>query len=106
MNSLIGKTIRWTFVDGPVAGWTFEHSFNEDGSVTWRIVDGQHKGATRREKSYAAVKVNETTWVISYLGASGNTLTVVLNFDDHRVVGFGSNDTSWYPLNGSFEPLN
>jgi len=66
MNSLAGKTIRWTFVDGPVASSTFEYSFNEDGSVTWRIVEGEHKGYTAREKSYAAVRVNERTWAISY----------------------------------------
>ena len=79
MTWLTGKTIRWTFVDGPTAGATFEHSFNDDGSVTWRALDGQWKGATAREKSYVAVKVNEKTWVISYLAASGHTLTVVLN---------------------------
>src|SRR5215510_3360084 len=70
MNTLTGKTIRWTFADGPVAGVTFEHVLHEDGSVTWRYVGGEHKGATAREKSYAAVKVNDKTWVISYLAAS------------------------------------
>jgi phenolic acid decarboxylase len=106
MNWLAGKTIRWIFVDGPIPGTTFEHSFNEDGSVTWRIADGPHKGATVREKSYAAVKVTERIWAISYLAASGHTLTVVLNLDDHRVVGFGSNDTSWSLSHGTFELLN
>jgi hypothetical protein len=42
MNSLSGKSIRWTFADGPMAGTTFEHLFDDDGSVTWRIVDGPH----------------------------------------------------------------
>jgi hypothetical protein len=51
------------------------------------------------------VKVNEGTWAISYLSASGHTLTVVLNLDDHRAIGFGSDDKSWYPLTGSFELL-
>ncbi len=105
MDSLAGKTIRWSFVDGPVPGVTFEHAFGEDGSVTWRIMDGEHKGASRREQPYAAVKVNERTWAISYLSASGHTLTVVLNLDDHRAIGFGSDDKSWYPLTGSFELL-
>jgi MoaF N-terminal domain len=103
MNSLTGKTIRWTFADGPVAGVTFEHVLHEDGSVTWGYVGGEHKGATAREKSYAAVKVNDKTWVISYLAASGHTLTVVLDFDDHRAIGFASNDKSWYEQHGTFE---
>jgi len=105
MNSLTGKTIRWTFVDGPVAGTTFEHVFSDDGSVTWRILDGPHQGATAREKSYAAVKVNERTWAVSYLGASGHTLTVVLNVDDRRAIGFASSEKSWYTFNGTFEVL-
>ena len=33
IDSLIGKTVRWTFADGPVAGKTYEHTFNADGSV-------------------------------------------------------------------------
>src|SRR5690242_17614439 len=61
MVSLTGKTIRWRFVDDPAVGTTYEHSFDEDGSVTWRIVEGPHKGSSRREKSVAAVKVNERT---------------------------------------------
>ena len=103
MSSLTGKTIRWTFADGPVAGVTFEHVLHEDGSLTWRYVGGEHKGATAREKSYAAVKVNDKTWVISYLASSVHTLTVVLDFDDHRVIGFASNDKSWYEQHGTFE---
>jgi phenolic acid decarboxylase len=106
MDSLTGKTIRWRFVDDPTAGTTYEHSFNADGTVTWRIVDGQYKGATAKEKSYGAVRINDRTWAISYLGASGHTLTVVLNLDNGRMVGFASNEKSWYSLNGTFEVMN
>jgi len=106
MDSLTGKTIRWSFGDGPVAGTTFEHVFDEDGSVMWRIVEGEHQGATARERPCAAVSVNETTWVVSYLGSSGHTLTVVLNLDDHRAVGFASNDKSWSSFRGTFALVN
>jgi hypothetical protein len=103
MISLAGKTIRWRFADGPVAGMTFEHVFHEDGSVTWRYVDGAQKGATAREKSYVAVKVNEKTWAVSYLAASGHTLTVVLSLDDGRAYGFASDAKSWHSFTGTFE---
>jgi hypothetical protein len=103
MNSLTGKTIRWRFDDGPVAGTTFEHVFNDDGSVTWRYVEGEHKGATAREESYAAVKVNERTWAVSYLAASGHTLTVVLDIADGRAFGFASDEKSWHSFHGTFE---
>jgi hypothetical protein len=102
MESLAGKTIRWTFDDGPVAGTAFEHRFASDGSVTWTIADGPNKGASRREKSYAAMKIHDKTLVISYLAASGHTLTVVLNLDSSRMVGFASGDTEWTMMTGTY----
>ena len=106
MNSLTGKRIRWKFVDDPMGDTTYEHSFNEDGSITWRIIEGKYAGATATEKSYAAVKVNDKTWVVSYLAASGHTLTVVLNKDDGKAIGFGPNDKSWTPLTGTLNFVN
>ena len=103
MDSLTGRTIEWTCDDGPMAGVKIEHTFDADGSVTWRIADGPDKGASRKEKSYGAVKVNDKTWVLSYLAASGHTLTVVLNLEDRRVIAFGSNDISWELMHGRFE---
>jgi hypothetical protein len=106
MTSLSGKTIRWTFVDGPTAGATFEHTLNPDGSIVWRAVDGAFQGASRREKLYGAVKISEETWAVSYLAESGHTLTVVLNFADHRAVGFASNDKTWHQLSGTFDVVD
>ena len=106
LTSLTGRKIRWTFVDGPMPGTIFEHLFNENGSVTWLITEGQHKGATATEKSYAGVRVNDQTWAVSYLAASGHTLTVVLNLADGQAIGFASNDKSWQPLHGTFEIVN
>jgi hypothetical protein len=103
MESLTGRTIRWRFDDGPVAGITFEHVFHEDGGVTWRYVDGDDKGASAREKSYTAVKVNARTWVVSYLAASGHTLTTVLDTEDGRAFGFASDEKSSHSFRGTFE---
>ncbi|HEX9164037.1 MAG TPA: hypothetical protein VF980_20205 [Thermoanaerobaculia bacterium] len=97
------KLIRWTFADGPMAGTHFEHSFDDDGSVTWTILDGPYKGASKREKSCSVVSVNEKTAAISYLAASGHTLTVVLSLADGRAVGFASNEKEWQVTSGTFE---
>lgn len=102
MELLTGKTIRWTLDDGPMPGVTFSHEFDAEGGVTWHIVDGPQKGASRREQSYGAFKVNEKTLVVSYLAASGHTLTVALSLDDGRAFAFASNDTSWVPMHGRF----
>jgi hypothetical protein len=37
------------------------------------------------------------------LAGSGFTLTVVLNFRDHRVVGFASGAKEWFPVRGTLE---
>ena len=100
---LAGKTIRWTFADGPMPGMLIEHTFDADGGVTWRFVDGPHKGASGREKSYAAAQVNDKTIALSYLAASGHTLTVILSLPDGKMFCFGSSQNDWQPLRGTFE---
>lgn len=103
MESLRGMTVRWTFTDGPVAGTLFEHTFHDDGSVVWRVLDGQGKGASAQEKRYAAMQVTGDVHIVSYLAASGHTLTVVLNLATGRIFGFASNNAEWHPLSGTFE---
>ncbi len=103
MDSLRGKTVRYTFTDGPMAGALVEHTFHGDGSVTWHILEGQGKGVSVQEKHYASMQVAENVHTVSYLAASGHTLTVVLNLATGRMFGFGSNNTEWHPVTGTFE---
>ena len=103
MDSLRGKTLRWTFTDGPVAGTLFEHTFHDDGSVVWRVLEGRGKGASAEVKRYATTPVSDDVHAVSYLAASGHTLTVVLNLATGRMSGFASNNTDWHPLTGTFE---
>ena len=103
IDSLAGKTIRWTFSDGTTAGITFEHEFYPDGSVEWRALSGAYKGASRHEKHYGATRIADNVWVVSYLAESGHTLTVALNFANHQAVGFGSSDKKWEQAHGTFE---
>ena len=105
MDSLRGKTLRWTFTDGPGAGTVYEHTCHEDGSVVWRVVEGPGKGHSAQEKRYAAMQVSEHVQALSYLAISGYTLTVALNHETGRVIGFASNDKEWYPLTGTFEAV-
>lgn len=102
-DRIAGATIRYTWTQGPVAGVTHEHVFGRDGTVVWRVLDGPQKGKEATEKQYAAVKVADDIYAISYLAASGNTLTVILNFRDTSLVGFASDARSWYALRGAFQ---
>ncbi len=39
-DPITGRTVRWSYVDGPVAGKHFEHVFAADGTERFREVDG------------------------------------------------------------------
>jgi hypothetical protein len=102
-NAIQGKLIRWTFNDGPMARKTFEHTFNSDGSVTWCAVDAGKKGNPSVAKHSKVASVGEDVYAVSYLGASGYTLTVVLDFRTHLLVAFASNEESLTLQKGTFE---
>lgn len=101
MDSLRGATLRWTFVEPPVAGMKFEHTFREDGTLIWRVVEGPGAGASGEERRYATMKIANGVHVVSYLAKSGHTLSVVVDFTTGRVVGFGSDNKEWHPLTGT-----
>ncbi len=116
-DPLRGKTIRWTYDDGPMAGKTFEHTFASDGTVTWREAgadekspnppsDGKQKTgkpATRAKAKYEVATINDDVCAVSYLSESGFTLTSVLDFDSGTVVSFASNEKELIPQHGMFE---
>jgi len=105
-NDIGGKTIRWIWTEGPTKGKTHEHVFNEDGTVTWRAIDGNQDSPPSKPAKYAAFKVKDDVQVVSYLAESGYTLTVIMNYDDSSIVGFASGANEWYPVKGTFQVVN
>lgn len=101
-----GTTMRWTWTAGPTAGTTHEHVFNEDGSMTWQVLNGPKSGKSGREKEYAAEMVSDDVGVVSYLAESGYTITMALNFDNVGMVGFASNAKEWMPVKATFEVVD
>ena len=105
-----GKTIRWSYEDGPTKGQSFEHEFFADGTVTYRMLDqkkpssdGDTKQAERPK--YEVAKVTTDVGSVSYLAPSGWTLTTVLDFDEGTMVSFASNEKQLFVQRGSFEVL-
>jgi hypothetical protein len=112
-----GKTIRWTYDDGPMAGKSFEHTFGDDGVVTWRDAGNADKGtkppingkqktgkpATEARAKYEVAAINDDVCAVSYLSESGFTLTSVLDFASGTVVSFASNEKELVPQRGMFE---
>src|SRR5687767_12056250 len=101
VDSLRGTTIRWAFAEPPVAGIKFEHTFREDGTLVWRVLEGPGQGASGEEKRYATMKIADGVHAVSYLAASGHTLSVVVDFNTGRVVGFASDNKEWHALTGT-----
>ena len=104
-GALLGRTIRWRFADGPVAGQTFEHTFQDDGSVVWRSVDGKEPTKLHHEKFGAVSPISDDVAIVSYVSASGYTLTVALNLALGQMVGFASGHDTWMQQRGTFELL-
>jgi hypothetical protein len=98
-----GKTIQFRWTEGPTKGMTHEHSFHPDGTVEWHDAGkpSQQKQSAERA-TYAAVAVADGAYLVSYLAASGYTLTVVLNFNDQQLIGVASSAKEWFPLRGTF----
>src|SRR5262245_44767573 len=106
MNSedpIIGEAIRWTFSDGPLEGRTFEHTFHHDGTVEFRTVAGDKKGKLTRAKDSEVAQVGDDVYAVSYLGPSGHTLSVVLDFRTGQLVAFASNEKELTMQRGTFE---
>src|SRR6185436_4449495 len=66
-NPIHGKTIRWTFSDGPMAKKTFEHTFEKDGTVTFREITGGTEGKPSRAEKSEIATVGEDVYAVSYL---------------------------------------
>lgn len=110
-DAIRGKTMRWIWTEGPTGGESYEHRFSEDGTVTWRNAKPEAGGPTEaradgkggESATYAANRLSDEMFLVSYRAPSGYTLTVAVDFRDRRLVGFASNSEQWFPVQGTFE---
>jgi hypothetical protein len=103
-----GRTLRWTFEDGPMAGKTIEHTFHQDGTVSWRSVgENERSGGESMAESgvrYQYARINDSVYAVSYLGKSGYALTTILDLAAGTIVSFASNEKELVLQRGTFEP--
>ena len=88
---LKGKTIRWSYSDGPMKGKHFEHHFTEDGMVTWKEA-GDEKPSPDSQAKYRSERISDDVYAVSYLSGHGWTLTTVVDERSHAIVSFASNE--------------
>ena len=108
-----GKRIRMTWTAGPTQGSTHEHMFHEDGTVEWYDAgsgkapsDGQKNRSATERPQYAALRVADNIYLVSYLASSGFALTVALHFGEKKIVGFATSSKDWFPIEGTFQVVN
>jgi hypothetical protein len=97
-----GKTVRWTYDDGPMKGKGFEHHFGNDGTVTWKEA-GDAKPSADSTAKYQFAPINDDVYVVSYLSGSGFTLTTVVDAKTGRIVSFASNEKELIVQHGSLD---
>jgi hypothetical protein len=103
-----GKTVLFTFDDGPMAKKTFAHVFSDNGTVEFSVVGADASSPTKEPKKtpetkYEAAPVGAQVLAVSYLSPSGYTLTTLLDFETRRLVAFSSNEKMLAMQHGTFE---
>jgi hypothetical protein len=92
---------------------TYEHVFDAGGTVKFYEVSHDAKRASahvheqepgKTPDTYQTAQVTGDVWAVSYLSAAGGfTLTVILDFETHKLVAFSSNEKKLDMQHGTFE---
>lgn len=93
-----GQSIVFTFADGPMAKKSVEHTIDEEGQVSFKMGEKSTKA-----KKCEVAKIGDDVHAISYLGDSGYTLTVILDFSTNKLTAFSSNEKELGVQHGTFE---
>ena len=101
-DPLSGKTLRWTYSDGPMKGKVFEHRFATDGTVSWKEA-GDAKPSADSSATYQHARINDDVKAFSYLAKSGFTLTTVIDEKSGSIVSFASNEKDLMIQHGTLE---
>jgi hypothetical protein len=104
-NPITGHSLRFKFADGPMAGKSFDHTFNRNGQLTFREVGGDPNAKPGSVDQYHVASFGNDVHALSYLSAHGYTLTVVMDYRTLKLVAFASNESSVTMQHGSFELL-
>jgi hypothetical protein len=104
-NPITGYSLRFKFIDGPVAGKSFDHIFSRNGHVRFTEVGGDPDAKPGVAQQYEVASLSGDTHAVAYLAASGYTLTTILDFKTLKLVAFASNEKSVTMQQGTFELL-
>ena len=86
-----GKTLRWSYDTGVMAGRTFATASSNSASAD---------DSTAR---YMIERLNDSVYVVSYLSKSGYTLTTVIDEKTGAIVSVASNEKQLSTFRGSVD---
>lgn len=102
-DPLRGRTLEWSYEDGPTKGTRFEHTFHDDGTVSYRMVgDAKSEGAGAERPKYEVATLGHGVCTVAYLAPSGWTLTTVLDMRSGKIVSVASNEKQLVMQHGTF----
>ena len=104
-NPITGQSLRFRFIDGPVAGKSYDHTFSRNGHVTFKEVGADPNAKVGVAQQYEVASFNGDVYAVSYLSSAGHTLTTILDFKTLKLVAFASNEKSLNKQHGTFELL-
>ena len=99
-----GTLQRWTIDTGPLADTVCDVAFNEDWSLTWRVVAGVAQGDAGRARHFDVQPVRVQLFIVSF-PIAGELLTVTVDFASRRFVGFRTGPAVCLPVGGSIRAL-
>lgn len=100
-----GTVQRWTVEAGPLAGTASDHAFNEDWSLTWRVLSGPEQGRVGRAREFLVQPVRAHVFLVSFSYAEGERITASVDFASRRFVGFRDRGERCEPMSGSVRTL-
>ena len=105
VNPITGHSLRFKFIDGPVAGKSYDHEFSRNGHVTFRETDADPNAKPGGADQYLVASLGPECHAVSYLSPAGHTLTTILDFKTMKLVAFASDEKSLAMQQGTFECL-
>ena len=100
-----GTLQRWTIDAGPLAGMSCDRAFNEDWSLTWRVVSGPSQGQVGRARRFSVQPVRAQLCLVSFPTTLGEVVTATVDFASKRFVGFHAGADYCHPVTGTIRVL-
>jgi hypothetical protein len=90
---------------GPLAGTACDHAFNEDWSLSWRVIAGPEQGRVGRARVFLVQPVRAQLFLVSFVPADGESVTAAVDFASRRFVGFRTSGERTEPFSGSVRAI-